>query len=99
MAMMSWADINTIENGATASCQLVVTEQDIETFAKMSQDDNPLHMDAGAAQAFGFPNRVAHGMLALAAISRLIGTRLPGPGSLWLSQQLQFVAPVFAGDR
>lgn len=97
--MTAWADIDGIRTGDTAACELVITEQDVDRFAQLSQDVNPLHMDTGVAQGYGFPRRVAHGMLALSAISQLIGTKLPGPGSLWHSQELQFAAPVFVGDR
>ena len=52
-----------------------------------------------AARDCGFPGRVAHGMLALSTISRLIGTELPGPGSLWVAQDVQFAVPALVGDR
>ena len=75
-----------------------MNERNVAAFAELSQDDNPLHMDEAAARVCGFRKRVAHGMLALSAISRLIGTQLPGPGSLWVSQELKFPAPVLVGD-
>ncbi len=84
--------------GDTASHEFVVTDEDVDAFARLSADTNPLHMDAKFASELGYPRRVAHGMLALSAISKLIGTQLPGPGSLWVSQELQFVAPVLVGD-
>lgn len=99
MASVRWADINKLAVGDTASCELVVTEQHVEAFAGLSEDTNPLHMDTSVAREYGFPRRVAHGMLALGAISRLVGTRLPGPGALWLSQEVQFAAPVLVGDH
>ena len=98
LAEPAWADMESIQAGASASCRLVITGELIDGFATLSADVNPLHVDTAAAQACGFPRRVAHGMLALSAVSRLIGTRLPGPGSLWLAQELRFVAPVFVGD-
>src|SRR5208282_857843 len=97
--VVEWAAIDRVQVGTSASCTLEVTEELVDTFACLSQDTNPLHLDAETARACGFPGRVAHGMLALSAISRLIGTRLPGPGSLWLSQEVQFAAPVLVGDR
>jgi 3-oxoacyl-[acyl-carrier protein] reductase len=97
-APSAWADLEKIQIGAHASCRLAITSEMIDGFAMLSADINPLHVDADAARECGFPRRVAHGMLALSAVSRLIGTRLPGPGSLWLSQELKFVAPVFVGD-
>ncbi|HUI06195.1 MAG TPA: MaoC family dehydratase [Verrucomicrobiae bacterium] len=99
MDTMQWADINRLKVGDTAACDFVASEGNVATFAELSQDDNPLHMDEQAARALGFPQRVAHGILALSAISRLIGTQLPGPGSLWVSQELKFPAAVLVGDR
>lgn len=98
MSSADWADFSKIQVGDTASCEVTVTEEDVDTFARLSLDDNSLHMDEAVAQSYGFQRRVAHGMLALSAISRLIGTQLPGHGSLWLSQDLQFATPVFVGD-
>jgi 3-hydroxybutyryl-CoA dehydratase len=95
---MQWADISRLKIGDTAACDFVVEERGVAAFAELSGDDNPLHMDEKVAQNLGFPRRVAHGMLALSAISRLIGTQLPGPGSLWISQELKFPAPVLVGD-
>jgi acyl dehydratase len=90
--------IDSIHVGSAATCDLQVTDADIHAFAALSRDTNPLHVDAAAAREFGFPRPVAHGMIALGSISRLIGTELPGPGALWLSQEVQFVGPVLAGD-
>jgi acyl dehydratase len=92
-------DICDIRLGQTATCDVTVTAQDVDTFARLSLDTNPLHLDAAAARDFGFPRPVAHGMLALGAISRLIGTELPGPGALWVAQDVRFVGLVFVGDR
>jgi len=92
------ASIENIRVGDTASCQFVVTDQDVQTFSQLSKDNNPLHMDVAFAKQSGFPGRVAHGMLSLSSISRLIGTELPGPGSLWISQDVQFPQPVSPGD-
>jgi|SRR5579859_598928 len=92
-------DLDTLEVGTTVSCAWVVTEAQVDAFAQLSEDVNPLHMQTSVAREYGFPRRVAHGLLALGAISRLIGTRLPGPGALWLAQDVQFVAPVLVGDR
>lgn len=85
--------------GDTASCELAIDEPLIDAFAAFSADVNSLHMDAEFAKQRGFGGRVAHGMIALSAISRLIGTQLPGHGSLWASQELQFAQPVMVGDR
>lgn len=70
----------------------------VQAFADLSGDVNPLHVDAEFAAARGYSRPVAHGLLALGAISRLIGTELPGPGALWMAEDVQFVRPVFVGD-
>jgi acyl dehydratase len=93
------ADIAKIHVGDTASCEACMSTDAIERFAELSGDDNPLHMSADIASGYGFDRPVAHGMLAVAAISRLIGTQLPGRGSLWVSHDLRFSGPVLAGDR
>jgi 3-hydroxybutyryl-CoA dehydratase len=92
------ASIESIGVGDSASCRFTVTSTQIEFYAEFSQDDNPLHTDDQFAQQRGFAGRVAHGMLSLGAISRLIGTCLPGAGSLWIAQELDFVTPVLAND-
>ena len=92
------ADLARVRVGDTATCDLEVTDQHVAAFAALSQDTNRLHMDAQVAAERGFPRRVAHGMVSLCAISRLIGTELPGHGSLWASQELRFAGPVFVGD-
>jgi acyl dehydratase len=91
-------DIASIQVGAVATCDLTLTEEDVITFARLSHDTNPLHIDADAARELGFERPVAHGLLSLGAISRLIGTELPGPGALWVSQDVQFLTPVLVGD-
>jgi acyl dehydratase len=93
------ASIDVIRVGDTASCDVLITEEAVASFARLSADTNPLHLDAEVARGYGFTRPVAHGLLALSAVSRLIGTRLPGPGSLWVSQELRFVMPVLVGDR
>jgi len=98
METFQQADITRINVGDTASCDMVVDAAAVQAFADLSLDDNALHMDAAVAEDCGFPRRVAHGMLALSAISRLIGTQLPGHGSLWSSQDLRFSGPTFVGD-
>jgi len=92
------ARIDTFSVGDTRQCELQVSPKDVEIFSQLSGDTNPLHMDEAAANEYGFPRRVAHGMIALGAISRLIGTELPGPGALWVAQDVQFAGPVFVGD-
>ncbi|MGE0759804.1 MAG: MaoC family dehydratase [Pirellulaceae bacterium] len=93
------AELDRLQVGDTASCEWTVTAELLDSFASFSGDTNPLHMDERFARSCGFPGRVAHGMVALSAISRLIGTRIPGPGALWISQDVHLVAPSFLGDQ
>jgi 3-hydroxybutyryl-CoA dehydratase len=84
--------------GEQASFTKTVTEADVTTFAGLIGDFNPLHVDAEYARKSRFGRRIAHGMLAGGLISAVLGNRLPGPGSIYLSQQIEFLAPVFIGD-
>lgn len=76
-----------------------VTAADIEAFAEVSGDTNPLHLDEDYARETPFGRRIAHGMLTGAYISAVLGTRLPGPGAVYLSQSLRFRRPVGIGDE
>jgi 3-hydroxybutyryl-CoA dehydratase len=84
--------------GQSASLAKTITEADILMYSAVSMDTNPIHMDAEAAKASIFGERIAHGMLSAGLISALLGTRLPGPGTLYLRQSLRFTAPVRIGD-
>jgi 3-hydroxybutyryl-CoA dehydratase len=75
-----------------------VTDADIYLFAGVTGDMNPAHIDESYAQGTFFKTRIAHGMLSAGFISTVIGTRLPGPGSVYLQQTLNFLAPVHIGD-
>lgn len=86
------------EVGQTARLGKTVTDADLLLFAAVSLDTNPVHMDAEAAAAGVFGERVAHGMLCAGLIGAVMGTRLPGPGSVYRSQTLRFRAPVRIGD-
>jgi 3-oxoacyl-[acyl-carrier protein] reductase len=85
--------------GTTATLTLDVTEQLIADFAAFSGDSNPLHLDDAFARQHGFTRRVAHGMSYASFLSTMIGMKLPGPGALWYSQTVRFVAPSYPGDR
>lgn len=85
--------------GDSAEVTREITQEDVQTFASLSGDDNPLHLDASFAARTRFRQPIAHGMLTASLISAVIGTRLPGPGGIYLSQELKFVRPVFIGDR
>jgi len=75
-----------------------ITETDIVMFAGISGDTNPMHLNEDYAQATAFKGRIAHGMLSACFITTVLGTRLPGPGCIYLSQNLRFKAPVRIGD-
>jgi len=76
-----------------------VTAEDVDGFAGLSGDTNPLHLDDGFARQQGFRGRVVHGMLLGAFLSRVVGTVLPGPGVVWLSQSIRFEKAAYVGDR
>ncbi len=84
--------------GDSATMQRTVTAADLQLFAVLSGDVNPQHLDAGFAAATRFHDVIAHGMFGGALISAVLGTRLPGPGTVYLGQTLKFLAPVRIGD-
>ncbi len=84
--------------GQTARIGKTITEADILMFAAVSLDTNPVHLDAEAAAQSVFKERVAHGMLSAGLISAVLGTKLPGAGTIYLAQTLKFRAPVKIGD-
>lgn len=83
--------------GQSASFAKTITEADVLLFSAVSGDTNPVHINAEFAAASVFKERVAHGMLSASLISTVLGTRLPGPGSIYLNQSLRFRAPVRIG--
>ena len=90
--------IEDIEMGMTRDLKKVVTNEDIEVFAKVTTDHNPVHLDDAYAQDTIFEGRIAHCMLTAGIISAVIGEQLPGHGSVYLGQSLKFLAPVRPGD-
>lgn len=84
--------------GQTAEYSKTVTDADVMAFAGLTGDFNPVHVDAEAAARTRFGGRVAHGMLGGGLISAAIANRLPGPGSIYLTQSLKFTAPVRLDD-
>ena len=88
-----------LEVGQTASYSKTVGERDIQLFAAMSGDHNPVHLDPEFAAATMFKERIAHGMFSGALISAAIACELPGPGTIYLGQQLKFTRPVKLGDQ
>ncbi|MEA2778575.1 MAG: 3-hydroxybutyryl-CoA dehydratase [Rhodospirillaceae bacterium] len=87
-----------IEVGMTAVYSRTVTEADVVLFAGISGDSNPVHLDNEYAKDTMFKGRIAHGMLTASFISTVLGTKLPGPGCIYVSQNLKFRAPVRIGD-
>ena len=92
---MAFADLAV---GQTASLGKTITEADILMFSAVSTDTNPVHLNAEAARESVFGERIAHGMLSAGLISAVLGTRLPGPGTIYMGQTLRFRAPVKIGD-
>lgn len=88
-----------IRPGDQASLERIFTDEDVAAFAKLSGDDNPIHVDADAARRARFDRQVVHGVLVTSLISRLLGTRLPGAGTVLLGQELRYRRPVYPGDR
>lgn len=84
--------------GLTAEIGRTVTEADIVLFAGVTGDTNPAHLNQQYAEGTLFKGRIAHGMLSAGLVSAVLGTRLPGPGTIYLSQSLKFRAPVRPGD-
>ena len=90
--------IEDIEIGMTRSVRKVVSDRDIEMFAEVSTDHNPVHLDDDYANDTIFGGRIAHGMLTAGLVSAVIGEQLPGHGTVYLGQSLKFLAPVRPGD-
>ena len=88
-----------IDIGQTARYSKLIEEQDIQLFAAVSGDVNPLHLDPDFAASTPFGERIAHGMLTGAIISAALAMELPGPGTIYLSQTLRFRSPVKIGDK
>ena len=85
--------------GDSAEITKKITAADIEAFAEVTGDHNPIHLDETFAKTTRFGRRIAHGMLTASLISSVLANKLPGEGSVYLGQSLQFVAPVFPGDE
>jgi len=85
--------------GDTAEITRTIEQADVQAFADLTGDHNPIHVDESFAQTTRFGRRIAHGMLTASLISSVLANKLPGEGSVYLGQTLQFVAPVFPGDE
>lgn len=87
-----------INLGDTASFEKTISETDIYLFAGITGDLNPAHINQVEAEKTMFKGRIAHGMLSAGLVSAVLGMYLPGPGTIYLNQELKFLAPVRAGD-
>lgn len=90
--------IEDLEIGMSRHLEKIITDRDIELFSEVSTDRNPVHLDDSYAQDTIFEGRIAHGMLTAGLISAVIGEQLPGHGTIYLSQNLKFLAPVRPND-
>jgi len=95
---MSSDSFERIQVGDEAELTHTITAHDVDEFARLTGDDNPLHMDSKFAQTTSLRQRVVHGMLTASFISTMIGTKLPGKGALWYEQSLKFLRPVRIGQ-
>lgn len=95
---MKGITISEMKLGASASFTKTVSEHDVYTYAGVSGDFNPAHVNEVEAQKGMFGKRIAHGMLSAGFISTVLGTQLPGPGTIYMGQELRFTKPVFFGD-
>lgn len=89
---------NDLKIGQTASIQKTYSAADVTAFAGISLDVNPIHMSDGYAKDTMFGKRIVHGILTSGLISAVLGNQLPGPGTIYLGQELKFMAPVYLGD-
>lgn len=95
---MKGITISEMKLGDSASFTKTVSEHDVYTYAGVSGDFNPAHVNEVEAQKGMFGKRIAHGMLSAGFISTVLGTQLPGPGTIYMGQELHFTKPVFFGD-
>ena len=91
-------DIEDLSVGMSAEIAKTITDADLVLFAGVSTDVNAVHMDEDFAKTTMFGGRIAHGMLSASLISAVLGNRLPGPGTIYMSQSLRFRAPVRPGE-
>lgn len=98
MTTISNTPYSALEVGQTARFEKTIGERDIQLFAAMSGDRNPVHLDAEFARGTLFKERIAHGMLSGALISAAVACTLPGPGTIYLGQTMRFARPVKIGD-
>lgn len=91
--------IDNYQIGQFASMKKVFSDKDVETFAELSSDKNPIHLDEDFANQSLFGRRIVHGFLVGSLISAVFGTKLPGEGAIYLNQEMNFRKPVYHGDE
>ena len=96
--MTQGKSIGELKTGDSAQITKTISETDIELFARATGDFNPVHLDAAYAEKTMFKGRIAHGLLSVGFFSTLLGNILPGYGTIYLSQEVKFLAPVRIGD-
>ncbi|MGZ3525124.1 MAG: MaoC family dehydratase [Thermodesulfobacteriota bacterium] len=96
--MAEGKSIGELKIGDSAQIVKTITEEDIELFARVTGDFNPVHLDATYAEKTMFKGRIAHGLLSVGFFSTILGNILPGHGTIYLSQDVKFLAPVRIGD-
>jgi 3-hydroxybutyryl-CoA dehydratase len=96
--MTQGKSIDEIRVGESAQISKTITEGDIELFARATGDFNPVHLDQSYAEKTSFKGRIAHGLLSVGFFSTILGNILPGHGTIYLSQEVKFIAPVRIGD-
>ena len=90
--------IEDVQIGMSASYSQTITDADIKAYAGMSGDRNPVHVDAEFSEESRYGRRIAHGLISAGFFSAIFGTKLPGPGCVYVSQQLSFKRPVYIDD-
>ena len=88
-----------LEIGKTGTLEKIITEKDILDCAGVTGDYNPIHTDKEAAVKAGFKGQIAHGVLSIGLISAVLGTKMPGPGTILLEQNIKYKRPVYIGDH
>jgi 3-hydroxybutyryl-CoA dehydratase len=95
---MEGKSIDEMRLGDSASVEKTISESDVYLYAGITGDFNPAHVNQAEAEKTRFGGRIAHGMLSAGLISAVLGMQLPGPGAIYISQELKFMAPVRIGD-
>ena len=96
--MVKGKTIDELKVGDSAQISKIITETDINDFAKVTGDFNPVHLDQAYAENTFFKGRIAHGLLSVGLLSSILGNILPGHGTIYLSHEIKFLAPVRIGD-